>query len=101
MTSSAYAIFSKVDSLQEDILSSLARTIVSGPSFDEYCRSSCVIFFLPLITILPYFCGLTGVEICQAVSDIFALTVSIPLGVSVIKEMKRDDTNVPQDQSIR
>lgn len=59
------------------------------------------IFFLPLITILPYFCGLTGVEICQAVSDIFALTVSIPLGVSVIKEMKRDDANVPQDQSIR
>ena len=53
------------------------------------------IFFLPLIAILPYFLGLTGVEICQAVSDIFALTVSIPLGVSVIREMKRDDTQAP------
>ncbi len=55
------------------------------------------IFFLPLIAILPYFFGLTGVEICQAVSDIFALTVSIPLGVSVIKEMKRDETEAPLD----
>lgn len=57
------------------------------------------IFFLPLIAILPYFLGLTGVEICQAVSDIFALTVSIPLGISVIREMKREDTNIPQNQS--
>ena len=47
------------------------------------------IFFLPLIWILPYFFGLTGVEACQAVSDFFALTISIPLGVSVIREMKR------------
>lgn len=46
------------------------------------------IFFLPLIAILPRFFGITGVEICQTVSDILALTVSIPLGVSVIKEMK-------------
>ena len=48
------------------------------------------IFFLPLIAVLPRFFGITGVEICQTVSDILALTVSIPLGVSVIKEMKAD-----------
>ena len=48
------------------------------------------IFFLPLIAVLPWFFGITGVEICQTVSDILALTVSIPLGVSVIKEMKAD-----------
>lgn len=59
------------------------------------------IFFLPLIAVLPYFWGLTGVEICQAISDIFALTVSIPLGVSVIREMKRDDREIPQNQSIK
>lgn len=46
------------------------------------------IFFLPLIMILPNFFGLTGVEVCQAVSDFCALTVSIPLGVSVIREMR-------------
>lgn len=49
------------------------------------------IFFLPLIAILPYFFGLIGVEACQAVSDFFALTVSIPLGVSVIREMRQEE----------
>ena len=46
------------------------------------------IFFLPLIAILPHLLGLTGVEICQAVSDVCALTVSIPIGFSVIREMR-------------
>ena len=49
------------------------------------------IFFLPLIAILPHLFGLTGVEICQTVSDVLALTVSIPLGVSVIREMRREE----------
>lgn len=48
------------------------------------------IFFLPLIAILPRLFGLTGIECCQAVSDVCALSISIPLGVSVIREMKRD-----------
>ena len=46
------------------------------------------IFFLPLIVILPHFFGLTGVEVCQAVSDVCALTLSIPIGMSVIREMR-------------
>lgn len=46
------------------------------------------IFFLPLIAILPCIMGLTGVEVCQAVSDVFALTISVPLGIGVIREMK-------------
>lgn len=49
------------------------------------------IFFLPLIAILPHLLGLTGVEICQAVSDVCALTVSIPIGFSVIREMRAAD----------
>ena len=49
------------------------------------------IFFLPLIAVLPYFFGLTGVEVCQAVADICALTLSIPIGMSVIREMKMSD----------
>lgn len=49
------------------------------------------IFFLPLIAILPHLFGLTGVEICQTMSDVLALTVSIPLGVSVIREMGREE----------
>ena len=46
------------------------------------------IFFLPLIVILPHFFGLTGVEVCQAVSDVCALTISIPIGMGVIREMR-------------
>lgn len=44
--------------------------------------------FLPLIFILPHFFALTGVEICQMVSDIMTLAISVPIGFSVIKEMK-------------
>ncbi|MCH5253997.1 MAG: MATE family efflux transporter [Lachnospiraceae bacterium] len=43
--------------------------------------------FLPLIFILPHFFGLLGVEVCQAVSDILTLLISIPIGLSVIREM--------------
>lgn len=45
--------------------------------------------FIPLIYILPYFFGLAGVEISQAVSDVFTLVISIPIGFSVIHEMKK------------
>lgn len=45
--------------------------------------------FIPLIYILPYFFGLTGVEICQAVSDVFTLAISIPIGLSVVHEMQK------------
>ncbi|MCM1388396.1 MAG: MATE family efflux transporter [Bacillus sp. (in: Bacteria)] len=46
--------------------------------------------FLPLILILPRFLGLTGVEICQAVSDVLTLFISVPIGLSVIHEMKKE-----------
>lgn len=45
--------------------------------------------FIPLIMILPYFFGLFGVEICQAVSDVLTLVISVPIGMSVIKEMQK------------
>lgn len=47
------------------------------------------LFFIPLIVVLPYFWGLTGVEICQTVSDALTFLLAIPLTASVIKEMKR------------
>lgn len=45
--------------------------------------------FIPLIMILPHFFGLFGVEICQAVSDVLTLAISVPIGMSVVKEMKK------------
>lgn len=46
------------------------------------------LFFIPLIFVLPYFYGLFGVEICQAVSDIISLIVIIPIVWSAFKEMR-------------
>ena len=46
------------------------------------------LFFIPLIFVLPYFYGLFGVEICQAVSDIISLIVTIPIVWSAFKEMR-------------
>lgn len=46
------------------------------------------LFFIPLIFILPKFLGLFGVQICQTVSDTLSLLLSIPLTLSVLKEMK-------------
>ena len=46
------------------------------------------LFFIPLIFVLPYFYGLFGVEICQAVSDIISLIVTVPIVWSAFKEMK-------------
>lgn len=49
------------------------------------------IFFIPLIWILPYFFGLTGVEITQMISDLGAFLLSLPIGISVLKEMKQQE----------
>ncbi len=49
------------------------------------------LFFLPLIWVLPYIFGLLGVQICQPIADVLALILSIPLGISVLKEFKVSD----------
>lgn len=45
-------------------------------------------FFIPLILILPVCFGLLGVQMTQAVADVCTLLLSIPLTLSVLKEMK-------------
>ena len=47
------------------------------------------IFFIPLIFLLPYFFGLLGVQMCQTWSDALTLCVSIPMGLSVLKELEQ------------
>lgn len=47
--------------------------------------------FIPLIIVLPHFLGLFGVEICQAVSDVLTLFISVPIGMSVMKEMQKQN----------
>lgn len=47
------------------------------------------LFFLPLIVILPRIFGLLGVQMCQMVADLFTLALSVPITVSVLREMKK------------
>ena len=49
------------------------------------------LFFIPLIFILPHFFGLTGVEMCQAMSDLLTFFLAIPLTCGVLQEMKRKE----------
>ena len=47
------------------------------------------IFFIPLILILPHYLGLKGVEICQAVCDILAFVLAIPLIIHYFNTLKK------------
>lgn len=50
------------------------------------------LFFIPLIIILPRIFGLFGVQVCQTISDVFSLILSIPFGLSVLNEMKKAES---------
>ena len=52
------------------------------------------LFFVPLIFILPHFWGLQGVEMCQAVSDLFTFLLAIPLSLGVLWEMKCQEADL-------
>ena len=52
------------------------------------------LFFVPFIFILPHFWGLQGVEMCQAVSDLFTFLLAIPLSLGVLWEMKRQEAEL-------
>lgn len=45
------------------------------------------LFFIPLILLLPYWFGLQGVEMCQAVSDVCTFLLAVPLVYSVFRKM--------------
>lgn len=47
------------------------------------CRQG--IFFLPLIFTLPYFFGLTGLELCQPISNIISALVAIPFSIAFFR----------------
>lgn len=49
------------------------------------------LFFVPAVLILPKLLGLTGVEISQAVADLISFAFSIPLQVSLLREMTREE----------
>ena len=48
------------------------------------------ICFIPLILILPRLFGMQGVEMTQAMADVLALFISIPLAVRELRLMKKE-----------
>lgn len=48
------------------------------------------LFFIPAVLILPKFLGIFGVEISQAVADAVSFLFSIPLQVSLLRELRED-----------
>lgn len=46
------------------------------------------LFFIPSILVLPCWLGLTGVEVCQSVSDLFAFIVTVPVMVYTFRELR-------------
>ena len=49
------------------------------------------LFFIPLILVLPKLFGLFGVEITQAIADVLAAAVCIPLAMSELRKMQSPD----------
>lgn len=56
-------------------------------------------FFLPLILILPRLLGLTGVQMTQAAADVCTLAVSVPLTISVLKEMAQNQQEIGKEMA--
>ena len=52
------------------------------------------LFFLPLIWLLPHLVGLTGVQISQPLSDLCSFLLAVPMGISVLQEMRRDQEHL-------
>ncbi|WP_244833870.1 MATE family efflux transporter [Clostridium sp. BJN0001] len=46
------------------------------------------IFFIPAIIIFPRIFGLTGIEVSQTIADICSFLLILPMGISVIRELK-------------
>lgn len=49
------------------------------------------LFFLPFLFVLVPLLGIWGVQLCQPLADLATLTLSVPLGLSVLREMKEND----------
>ncbi len=46
-------------------------------------------FYIPALLILPHFFGITGLEICQSVSDILSFLLTVPIVFYEMRQMKK------------
>ncbi len=57
------------------------------------------LFFVPTVLIMPQLLGLLGVEISQSIADVISFAFAIPIGLSLLNEMKRDEAALAADSS--
>lgn len=50
------------------------------------------LIFIPLIITLPRILGITGIEMCQMISDIFTFMLTIVLATPVLRGMRKENT---------
>ena len=67
----------------------LMQTIRKPLSANLVAAARSGLFFIPLIVILPHFFGLRGVEMCQAVADVCAFSLSVPVALHAFSVMQR------------
>ena len=48
------------------------------------------LFFIPAILLLPYFLGLQGVEMSQAVADFCSFLFALPIAIPVLRSLRKD-----------
>ena len=66
----------------------LMQTIGKGTKASIMSVSRQGLFFIPAILILPRVVGLLGVQLSQPVADVCTFLLAVPMGLSVIKEIK-------------
>jgi len=70
------------------MINMLLQTIGKGTQASIVAIARQGLFFLPAILILPRMLGITGVQISQSVSDIFAFAITVLMGISVLRELR-------------
>lgn len=66
----------------------LMQTIGKGTKASILALSRQGLFFIPIILVTSKYFGLLGIEMSQPLSDLGAFILAIPLGISVVKELK-------------
>jgi Na+-driven multidrug efflux pump len=66
----------------------LLQTIGRGTQASIIAISRQGLFFLPAILILPHMFGILGVQISQLVSDVLSFSIAVPMGISILRELK-------------
>ena len=73
--------------MSQMMLQTIGRTIPA--TFLAMARQG--IFFIPLVWALTALFGLTGLQMTQAVADVFTLACAVPVQLKVLKELSIPD----------